>query len=142
MHHKRTHMTMQLVLLLSAIGLLAGILAGMIGVGGGIIVVPALVFFLGFSQKAAQGTSLGLLLLPIGILAVLNYYNKGLIDVKVVGIMAVGFLLGGFLGSKLALAISEAALKRIFAVVLFYTGFKMLGLDLIAFIAQGFKKIF
>jgi uncharacterized membrane protein YfcA len=142
MHHKRTHMTMQMVLLLSAIGLLAGILAGMVGVGGGIIVVPALVFFLGFSQKAAQGTSLGLLLLPIGILAVLNYYNKGLIDVKVVGIMAVGFLLGGFLGSKLALAISEGALKKTFAVVLFYTGFKMLGFDLIAVVAQGFKKIF
>lgn len=135
-------MTMHLVLLLSLIGLVAGILAGMVGVGGGIIVVPALVFFLGFSQKEAQGTSLGLLLLPIGILAVLNYYNKGLIDVKVVGIMALGFLIGGFLGSKLALAISEAALKRIFAVVLFYTGFKMLGFDLVALIGQGFKKIF
>lgn len=135
-------MTLHLVLLLSLIGLTAGILAGMVGVGGGIIVVPALVFFLGFSQKEAQGTSLGLLLLPIGILAVLNYYNKGLIDVKVVGIMALGFLIGGFLGSKLALAISEAALKRTFAVVLFYTGFRMLGIDLIAFVAGGFKKIF
>lgn len=135
-------MTIQLILLLSIIGLLAGILSGMIGVGGGIIIVPALVFFLGFTQKEAQGTSLGLLLLPIGILAVFNYYQKGLIDIKVVGIMAVAFLLGGFVGSKIALAISEAALKRIFAVVLFYTGLKMLGLDLIALLAQGFKKIF
>ncbi|HEX8315892.1 MAG TPA: sulfite exporter TauE/SafE family protein, partial [Flavisolibacter sp.] len=99
-------------------------------------------FFVGFTQKQAQGTSLGLLLLPIGILAVLNYYNKGLIDVKVVLIMATGFLLGGFLGSKIALAISEDALKKIFAIVLFYTGFKMLGFDLIAFIASGVKKIF
>ncbi|MBB1283863.1 sulfite exporter TauE/SafE family protein [Flavisolibacter sp. BT320] len=135
-------MTLQLFLILSLIGLLAGILSGLIGVGGGIIIVPALVFFLGFTQKEAQGTSLGLLLLPIGILAVMNYYNKGLIDVKVVGIMAVAFLLGGFLGSKIALAISEEALKRIFAIVLFYTGFKMLGFDVIALVAQGIKKVF
>jgi hypothetical protein len=135
-------MTLQLVLLLSLIGLLAGMLAGMIGVGGGIIIVPALVFFLGFTQKEAQGTSLGLLLLPIGILAVINYYNKGLIDVRVVLVMAVAFILGGFLGSKIALAISEDALKKIFAIVLFYTGLKMLGIDLIALVAQGFRKIF
>ena len=135
-------MSLHLVLLLCLIGLLAGMLAGLIGVGGGVIVVPALVFFLGFSQKAAQGTSLGLLLLPIGILAVMNYYNEGLINIKVVGIMAVGFLLGGFLGSKLALAISELALRRIFAIVLFYTAFKMLGVDFISLLTQGFKKIF
>lgn len=134
-------MTLHLVLILSLIGLLAGMLAGLIGVGGGIIIVPALVFFLGFTQKEAQGTSLGLLLLPIGILAVMNYYNEKLIDVKVVGIMAIGFILGGFLGSKLALAISEAALRKIFAIVLFYTGLKMLGVDLLAIIAQGIKKI-
>lgn len=142
MQKKSTPMTMQMVLILSLIGLLAGMLAGMIGVGGGIIIVPALVFFLGFSQKEAQGTSLGLLLLPIGILAVINYYNEKLIDVKVVGIMAVAFILGGFLGSKIALAISEAALRKIFAIVLFYTGLKMLGIDLVALVAQGFKKIF
>lgn len=142
MQRKSTPMTIQLLLILSLIGLLAGMLSGLIGVGGGIIIVPALVFFLGFSQKAAQGTSLGLLLLPIGILAVMNYYNKGLIDVKVVFIMALAFIIGGFLGSKIALAISEASLRRIFAIVLFYTGFKMLGFDLIALIAQGVKKIY
>jgi uncharacterized membrane protein YfcA len=135
-------MTLQLILLLSLIGLLAGMLAGMIGVGGGIIIVPALVFFLGFTQKEAQGTSLGLLLLPIGILAVINYYNKGLIDVRVVLVMAAAFIIGGFLGSKIALAISEDALKKIFAIVLFYTGLKMLGFDLIALIAQGFRRLF
>lgn len=142
MQKKPTPMTVQLIVLLSIIGLLAGILSGLVGVGGGIIIVPALVFFLGFTQKEAQGTSLGLLLLPIGILAVLNYYQKGLIDVKVVGIMALTFTLGGFLGSKIALAISETALRRIFAIVLFYTGLKMLGFDLIAVVAQGIKKIF
>ena len=135
-------MSGQVVLILVTIGLLAGMLSGLIGVGGGIIIVPALIFFLGFSQKEAQGTSLGLLLLPIGILAVMNYYNKGLIDIKVVGIMAASFVIGGFLGSKIALAISEDALKKIFAIVLFYTGLKMLGFDLVALVAQGVKKIF
>lgn len=135
-------MSGQLFMLLLFIGLLAGILSGLVGVGGGIIIVPALMFFVGFTQKQAQGTSLGLLLLPIGILAVLNYYHKGLIDVKVVGMMALGFLVGGFLGSKLALTLPEETLKKIFAVVLFYTGFKMLGVDLIAIVANGFKKIF
>ncbi|QEC58467.1 sulfite exporter TauE/SafE family protein [Flavisolibacter ginsenosidimutans] len=135
-------MSGQIVLLLLLIGLAAGILSGLVGVGGGIIIVPALMFFVGFSQKEAQGTSLGLLLLPIGILAVINYYNQKLIDVKVVGMMALGFLVGGYLGSKLALVISENALKKIFAVVLFYTAFKMLGFDLVAFVANGIKKIF
>ena len=135
-------MSGQIVFILVLIGLFAGMLSGMIGVGGGIIIVPALIFFVGFTQKEAQGTSLGLLLLPIGILAVMNYYNKGLIDIKVVGIMAASFVVGGFLGSKIALAISEDALKKIFAIVLFYTGLKMLGIDLIALVAQGFRKIF
>lgn len=138
----RKVMSVQLIFLLVLIGLFAGTLSGLVGVGGGIIVVPALVFFLGFTQKAAQGTSLGLLLLPIGILAVLNYYQKGLIDVKVVGMMAIGFLVGGFLGSKIALAISETAVKRIFAAVLFYTAFKMLGWDLVAWVAGAVKKVF
>src|SRR6478672_6928519 len=124
MQRKSIAMSGQIVIILITIGLVAGMLSGLIGVGGGIIIVPALMFFVGFTQKEAQGTSLGLLLLPIGILAVVNYYNKGLIDVKVVGIMAASFIIGGFLGSKIALAISEDALKKIFAFVLFYTGFK------------------
>ena len=122
-------MTLQIVLTLILIGLFSGVLSGLVGVGGGIVIVPALVFFLGFSQHQAQGTSLGLLLLPVGILAVLNYYNKGLIDVKVVGIMAIAFVLGGWLGSKLSLSLPELTVRRIFAVILFFTGFKMLGWD-------------
>lgn len=127
--NKPHKMTIQIILTLVIIGLAAGMLSGLVGVGGGIIVVPALVFFLGFTQYQAQGTSLGLLLLPVGILAVLNYYHKGHIDVKVVGIMAIAFVLGGWLGSKLALSIPELLVKRIFAVILFYTAFKMLGWD-------------
>src|SRR6476619_1101872 len=122
-------MSSQLFIILLLIGLGAGMLSGLIGVGGGIVIVPALMFFVGFNQYEAQGTSLGLLLLPIGILAVMNYYQKGYIDSKFVGIMAIGFFIGGFLGSKLALAVSQDTLKKIFAVVLFYTAFKMLGWD-------------
>lgn len=122
-------MTGQLILFLILIGLLAGILSGLVGVGGGIIVVPALVLFLGYSQQAAQGTSLGLLLLPAGILAVMNYYNKGFIDVKVVAIMSIAFVAGGWLGSKLALQLSQELLRKIFAIVLFYTAFRMLHWD-------------
>jgi uncharacterized membrane protein YfcA len=126
---KQFKMTMQLVIIIALIGLMAGTLSGLIGVGGGIIIVPALIYFVGFSQYQAQGTSLGLLLLPVGILAVLNYYHKGYIDFKVIGIMSIAFVAGGYLGSKLSLIISEIALKRIFAVVLFYTAFKMLNWD-------------
>jgi uncharacterized membrane protein YfcA len=125
----RRPMTTQIIILLLLIGLFSGTLSGLVGVGGGIVIVPCLIYFLGFNQYQAQGTSLGLLLLPIGILAVINYYNKGYIDVKYVMIMAIGFLVGGYLGSKLSLTLSQEALKRIFAVVLFYTAFKMLGWD-------------
>jgi uncharacterized protein len=129
MKDKLSPMSTETILILIVIGLLAGILSGMVGVGGGIIVVPALIFFLGFSQHEAQGTSLGLLLLPVGILAVINYYNKGFIDVKVVIIMSVAFILGGWLGSKLSLTLPQETVKRIFAIILFYTAFKMLGWD-------------
>jgi hypothetical protein len=95
--------------------------------------VPSLVYFLGYSQREAQGTSLGLLLLPIGILAVINYYNKGYIDIKAVGVMTLAFVLGGWLGSKLAISISQDALRKIFAIVLFYTAFRMLGWDVAFF---------
>jgi uncharacterized membrane protein YfcA len=114
MQTKQTKMSGQIIFILILIGLAAGVLSGLVGVGGGIIVVPALVFFLGFTQHEAQGTSLGLLLLPVGILAVASYYNKGYIDIKVVGIMAIAFVIGGWIGSKLAITVSEVAVKRVF----------------------------
>ena len=133
-------MTTELVLILLLIGMAAGMLSGLVGVGGGIIVVPALVFFLGFSQHEAQGTSLGLLLLPVGILAVMNYYNKGFIDIKVVIIMSIAFVLGSWLGSKLALSLPQDTVKKVFGLFLLYTAFKMLNWD--AVIINFFKKVF
>lgn len=122
-------MTTELVVIILVIGLCAGILSGLVGVGGGLIIVPALIFFLGFNQHQAQGTSLGLLLLPVGFLAVMNYYNKGNVDVKVVAIMSIAFIAGGWLGSKLALRLPEDSVKKIFAIFLFYSAFKLLGWD-------------
>jgi uncharacterized protein len=127
--NKFKNMSTDAILLLLAIGLAAGILSGMVGVGGGLIVVPALVFFMGFTQHQAQGTSLGLLLLPVGILAVINYYNKGNIDIKVVLIMSLAFVLGGWIGSKIALSLNQETLKKIFAVFLFYVAFRFLHWD-------------
>lgn len=133
-------MTVQIIIILIIIGLCAGMLSGLIGVGGGIIVVPALVFFLGFSQHEAQGTSLGLLTLPVVFLAAMNYYKEGHVDVKVVGIMCVAFFIGGWLGSKLSLALPEDIVKKFFGVILMYTAFKMFGWD--AAIMRFFKNIF
>ena len=140
MPDKFRNMNAETVLLLIMVGLAAGVLSGLVGVGGGIIIVPSLIYFLGYSQREAQGTSLGLLLLPIGILAVINYYNKGLIDVKAVAVMTLAFVIGGWLGSKLAISISQEMLKKIFAIVLFYTAFRMLGWD--AAIFKWVKGIF
>jgi len=122
-------MTITTILILLIIGIAAGILSGMIGVGGGIIIVPALVYFLAFSQKSAQGTSLGILLLPVGILAVMQYYKSGDIDIKVVLIVSSGFLIGGFFGSKLAVMLPETTLKKIFGIMLILTAIKMLFID-------------
>lgn len=119
----------EIVLILIVIGLAAGVLSGLVGVGGGIIIVPGLIYFLNYSQHQAQGTSLGLLLLPIGILAVINYYNKGYIDVRAVAVMTLAFVIGGWIGSKLAISLSQETVKKIFAIVLFYTAFKMLEWD-------------
>ena len=137
---QKNTMTTQLVITLLLIGLAAGILSGLVGVGGGLIVVPALVFFMGYSQHQAQGTSLGLLLLPVGILAVINYYNKGHIDIKVVAVMSIAFVIGGWLGSKLALRLNEDAVKKIFAVFLFYSAFKLLRWDKAIF--NWFRELF
>jgi uncharacterized membrane protein YfcA len=122
-------MSLSTIILLVCIGLAAGFLSGLIGIGGGIIIVPALVALAGFSQKMAQGTSLGILLLPVGILAVIHYYKQGYLDVKFVAIISVAFVLGGLLGSKVALSLSDVKMKKVFAAVLLIISLKMLFWD-------------
>jgi uncharacterized protein len=122
-------MSAQTIIILILVGIAAGMLSGLVGVGGGIIIVPALVYFLGFSQKDAQGTSLGILLLPIGILAVMNYYKEGHINLKYIATVAIGFILGGFFGSKISLALPDEKVKRIFAIILMLVAIKMLFFD-------------
>ena len=122
-------MTATTLILLLVIGLLAGFLSGLIGIGGGVIIVPALVLFLGFSQKLAQGTSLGILLLPVGLLAVLQYYKQGYLNVNYVVIISTAFIVGSLLGSKLALSLSDEKMKKIFAVIMLLIAVKMLFFD-------------
>ena len=138
-------MTAQLVITVILIGLAAGMLSGMVGVGGGIILVPAMVFFLHYTQHQAQGSSLGVLVFPVVILGFLKYYhdcNKAgtPIDFKIIGLIAIGFVLGGYFGSSIALKIDKEMLKKIFAIILFYTAFKMLDWD--SLIIRWVKNIF
>ncbi|MBI5856692.1 MAG: sulfite exporter TauE/SafE family protein [Sphingobacteriales bacterium] len=138
-------MTTQLIIIALLIGLAAGMLSGLVGVGGGIIMVPALVFFMNYTQHQAQGTSLAVLTLPVVIIATLHYYYECQkagtpIDLKIVGLLCGGFVIGAFFGSKLALRIDQDTLKKIFAVILFYTAFKMLGWD--SMIVKWVKGIF
>ncbi len=122
-------MSLTTLVILVSIGLVAGFLSGLVGIGGGVIIVPALVLFLGFSQKEAQGTSLGILLLPVGILAVVQYYKQGFLNVNFVLIVALSFIAGGFLGSKLALTLSDAKMKKVFAIIMMLIAIKMLFFD-------------
>jgi uncharacterized protein len=126
---KKTTMDIQTMLIIILVGIAAGVLGGLVGVGGGIIIVPALVYFIGFSQKTAQGTSLGLIMLPVGIFGVLQYYKQGHVDFRVVGILAIGFLLGSYFGSKIALSLPQETIKKIFAVLMIIIAIKMLFFD-------------
>ena len=119
-------MTLQIILSLILIGILAGVLSGLVGVGGGIIMVPLLVMFFGFNQHQAQGTSLAVLAVPVTAVAVFNYYKEGQINVKYAAIIAVFFVVGSIFGSKFALTLDQKMLKKIFAVVLLVIAGKML----------------
>jgi uncharacterized protein len=114
------------ILIFISIGLAAGILSGLFGVGGGIIIVPALVFFAGMTQHNAQGTSIGLMLLPIGILAAYNYHKTGNLDIKAGLIVASAFVLGGYFGSKIALNIDQLLLKRLFGILLLVVAIRLI----------------
>ena len=115
-------MSTSTIIILLFIGLMAGVLGSMVGIGGGIVVVPALVLILGMAQTKAQGTSLAMLLPPIGILGVWQYYKNGQVDLKVAAFLCVGFLIGGFVGAKLVLSMDKALLKKFFACFLLVLG--------------------
>ena len=119
-------MTLQIILSLILIGILAGVLSGLVGVGGGIIMVPLLVLLFGFNQHQAQGTSLAVLAVPVTAVAVFTYYKEGQINIKYAAIIAAFFVIGSIFGSKLALTLDQKMLKKIFAVVLLAIAGKML----------------
>jgi len=112
--------------ILVVVGLLAGALSGFVGVGGGIIIVPAMIYFMNMNQIQAQGVSLALLLLPVGILGVMNYYKAGHIQFNYVLILAVGFIIGTYFGSKFALRLPEYKIKFAFALIMLFVGVQML----------------
>ena len=119
-------MRMQDIILLLIIGLFAGVVSGSMGVGGGIIIVPALVFLFGMSQQEAQGTSLGVLVFPVVLLAAYNYYKEGFVNVKFSFILILAFIAGGYFGSLLAIHLSSATLRRIFGGLVLLVGIKMI----------------
>jgi uncharacterized protein len=108
------------------LGLLVGILSGVVGVGGGVLIVPALVLLFHMGQRKAQGTSLGALLLPIGVLAFWEYYKAGNVDVTAALLIAVGFALGGYFGGFWAQHLPEPVLRRVFGTVLLVVGLRLL----------------
>jgi uncharacterized membrane protein YfcA len=109
----------------AAIGVTAGLLSGLLGLGGAIIIIPALVMWLGYSQQLAQGTALMMMVLPVGALAAFQYYQKGFVDVQVAWVMAIFFFVGGYLGAKFATHIPQDILKRVFALMLVIIAVKM-----------------
>jgi uncharacterized protein len=116
-------MNLYVFIILILIGFAAGVFGGFVGLGGGVIMIPAMIYLLGMSQFEAQGTSLAVMLPPVGILAAMNYYKAGHLNWKYALIIAITFTLGGFIGSKIALDIPVSTIKKIF-------GFVLLGISL------------
>ncbi len=119
-------MSLTHILGLIFLGFLAGASSGLIGIGGGVIIVPALLFIFGMSQHLAQGTTLAMLIPPVGFLAAWTYYKEGYVDIHAAGLICAGFFLGGLLGAKLANYLSNAALERVFGVAMLFIALKMI----------------
>ncbi len=119
-------MSLTTIVVLLLIGVAAGFASGFVGVGGGIIIVPALVFFLGFSQHMAQGTSLALMLPPIGLLGFYNYYKSGNTNVTAALIIAAAFVAGAYFGSKISIGMDQRVVKKIFGAVMMLAAAKLL----------------
>ncbi len=114
------------VVLIAAIGLAGGIASGILGIGGAVIMIPALVLIAGFDQHTAQGTTLCAMIPPIGILAAFEYYRAGYADIKTAAIIAAVFIIGAYIGSKAAVRLQPVMLKRIFGFVLLYISVRMI----------------
>ncbi|HXI10737.1 MAG TPA: sulfite exporter TauE/SafE family protein [Thermodesulfobacteriota bacterium] len=108
------------------LGLAAGVLSGLVGIGGGILMVPGLIFIFGMTQHQAQGTTLAMMVPPIGILAAWTYYRAGHVDLKVAGLLCAGFLIGGLVGARAAVSLSNPVLEKVFGAVLLVIALKML----------------
>jgi len=119
-------MSISTFIVLIIIGLMAGILSGFIGVGGGIVMIPLLILFLGLTQFQAQGTALVAMLPPIGILASLNYFKSGYVKWEYAVIIALTFVIGGYFGSRLSLSLNPSTVKRVFGIVMLIAGVKMI----------------
>ncbi|HOJ64235.1 MAG TPA: sulfite exporter TauE/SafE family protein [Spirochaetota bacterium] len=117
---------MQEILICILIGIMAGIFSGMFGLGGGIILIPAFVFLLGFSQKMAQGTTLALMVPPIGLLGAIAYYKAGYVNLKVAAIVCIAFFLSSLIGAKLSIMLPVDILKKVFAIVLILVAIKII----------------
>lgn len=115
-----------IILGLILLGLTAGTLSGLIGIGGGVLIVPALVYIFGITQKTAQGTTLAMFVLPIGLISAATYYKNGFVDLKVTGLLIIGFLLGSIIGSKMAIKLPSDVITKIFGIAIILIGLKML----------------
>ena len=119
-------MSVSTFIILIIIGLLSGILSGLVGVGGGILMIPLLIIFLGLTQHEAQGTALFAMLPPIGILAAINYYKEGFVKWEYAIVIAFTFVIGGYLGSKLSLSLPPQMVRRIFGVIMLLGAIKLI----------------
>lgn len=113
------------IFLLVLVGLVAGIFSGLLGIGGGTILIPALVYIWGFTQHQAQGTTLALMVLPIGLLAALKYHYSGNVDLTFVLFLAIGFFIGGLIGAVFAMPIPEPLLRKLFGLFLLFVALRM-----------------
>ncbi|MFZ9846787.1 MAG: sulfite exporter TauE/SafE family protein [Flavobacteriales bacterium] len=125
-HDKKVKMELQNIIILAIIGIASGILSGTMGLGGAIIIIPALVMVLGFSQQMAQGTTLMMMVLPVGAMAAYHYHQQGFVDIKASLIMGAFFFIGGYYGAKMAVNIPQDILKKVFALMLIIIAVKML----------------
>jgi uncharacterized membrane protein YfcA len=113
------------IALLAVVGLAAGVLSGLFGIGGGVIIVPALVLLLGFTAQQAAGTSLGALLLPVGLLGVIEYWRAGEVNLVNAMVLALGLLFGAYLGARLGLSLPSDVVQRGFGVLLLLFGLRL-----------------